>query len=112
MTTDPQALQDIAEITELIKQAVPAERIYLFGSYAYSTPTEDSDYDFFVVIPDGSMRALDAGMDAYVALNQWKKAQKPVDILANYKSYFDKRSMLPTMERKIFNEGVSLFERA
>ena len=35
--------QEIHDITEAIKQAVPSERIYLFGSYACGTPNEDSD---------------------------------------------------------------------
>ena len=112
MTTDPQALADIHEITELIKEAVPVERIYLFGSHAYGEPDADSDYDIFVVIPDGGMRAIDAAMEAHVSLCKWKNRCKPVDILANYKSYFDQRSKLNTMERKIYNEGVLLYERA
>ena len=112
MTTDPKALEDIREITELIKEAVPVERIYLFGSYAYGEPNEDSDYDFFVVIPDGGMRALDAAMEAHVSLCKWKNRQMPVDILADYKSRFNERSRLNTMERKIHNDGVVLYERA
>lgn len=112
MTTDPQALQDIREITELIKAAVPVERIYLFGSYAYGEPNEDSDYDFFVVIPDGGMRALDAAMEARVSLGKWKNRTKPVDILADYKSRFSERSALNTMERKIHRDGAVLYERA
>jgi len=112
MTTDPQALADIQEITELIKEAVPVERIYLFGSYAYGEPNEDSDYDFFVVIPDGGMRALDAAMEAHVSLCGWKNRKKPVDILADHRSRFAERSRLNTMERKIYNDGVMLYERA
>ncbi|MCL2195554.1 MAG: nucleotidyltransferase domain-containing protein [Oscillospiraceae bacterium] len=112
MTTDPQALKDIAEITELIKQAVPAERIYLFGSYAYGTPTEDSDYDFFVVIPDGSMRALDAAFAARQTFSKLGSRRKPIDVLTDYASKFDARSKLPTIERKIHNEGVMLYDRS
>ena len=48
--------QEIINITEAIKQAIPAERIYLFGSHAYGKPNPNSDYDFFVVIPDGGIR--------------------------------------------------------
>ena len=29
------------------------DRIILFGSYAYGSPTEDSDVDLLVVMPDG-----------------------------------------------------------
>jgi len=112
MTTDPQALADIREITELIKEAVPVERIYLFGSYAYGEPHEDSDYDFFVVIPDGGMRALDAAFAARRSFSKLRPRRKPIDLLADYQSRFDQRSKLNTMERKIHNDGVMLYERA
>ena len=112
MTTDPQALEDIREMTELIKEAVPVERIYLFGSYAYGEPNENSDYDLFLVIPDQGMRAIDAAMEARVSLCRMKNRRMPVDLLADYKSRFTQRSRLNTMERKIHNDGVVLYERA
>jgi predicted nucleotidyltransferase len=37
--------REIERIAETIRQAVPAEKIYLFGSYAYGKPHKDSDYD-------------------------------------------------------------------
>jgi len=112
MTTDPQALADIREITEIIKEAVPVERIYLFGSYAYGEPHADSDYDFFVVIPDGGMKAIDAAFKARRSFSKLGYRRKPIDLLADHKSRFTQRSMLNTMERKIHNEGVVLYERA
>lgn len=30
-----------------------ADAIYLFGVYAHGTPTEDSNFDIYVVIPNG-----------------------------------------------------------
>jgi predicted nucleotidyltransferase len=33
---------DLAAITQAIAERVPVEEIYLFGSYAYGTPGEDS----------------------------------------------------------------------
>jgi predicted nucleotidyltransferase len=38
----------IQELVERIKQFDP-EKVILFGSYAYGTPTDDSDVDLFVV---------------------------------------------------------------
>ncbi|GHV91607.1 hypothetical protein AGMMS50268_21100 [Spirochaetia bacterium] len=35
----------------------------------------------------------------------------PIDVLANYKNRFDYRSTQPTIERKIANEGIVLYER-
>ena len=102
--------QEIINIAEAIRQAVPAERIYLFGSHAYGTPDKDSDYDLFVVIPDGELRPLEAAQKARRALSTINRVT-PVDILADYRSRFDERKLLNTLERKVWNEGVLLYER-
>jgi predicted nucleotidyltransferase len=36
------------------------DSIYLFGSHAYGTPTADSDFDLYVVIPDDGIRPVEA----------------------------------------------------
>jgi predicted nucleotidyltransferase len=41
---------EILKMTEVIKNTVPAERIYLFGSYAYGAPSKDCDYDFGILL--------------------------------------------------------------
>jgi predicted nucleotidyltransferase len=38
---------------ESILKYVSAKYIYLFGSYAYGSPTEKSDIDIYIVTPDG-----------------------------------------------------------
>ena len=43
-----------AEIIERLKPLDP-EKVILFGSYAYGTPTEDSDIDLYVVTKDEFM---------------------------------------------------------
>ena len=103
--------QEIIDITEIIKSAVTAERIYLFGSHAYGTPHADSDYDFFMVIPDGGIKPLEAIRQARFSLLTLDR-KTPVDILADYRSRFDSRSKLNTLERKIANDGMVLYERA
>jgi len=102
--------QEIHSIAEAIRRAVPAERIYLFGSFAYGTPNEDSDYDFFVVIPDDGPPPLEATQRARRSLLHINR-KTPVDILADYCSSFDSRKDLNTLERKVFREGVMLYER-
>jgi len=100
---------EITQIKNIIVNTVPAERVYLFGSYAYGTPTEDSDYDFYVVIPDGIIRPLDAIGNIYMAMRGLKR--KPADILANTTEAFEKRSKQQTLERVIAEKGVILYER-
>jgi len=41
----------IQRVSDEIVQKFRPERIILFGSYAYGTPTEDSDVDLLVVMP-------------------------------------------------------------
>lgn len=45
------AMDSIQEMTERIVQEFRPEQIILFGSYAYGTPTADSDVDLLVILP-------------------------------------------------------------
>jgi predicted nucleotidyltransferase len=97
---------------EIIKQGVldtvPAEAIYLFGSYAYGTPREDSDLDIFVVIPDSvEERPLDIMVD--IMGNVHRKTKTPVDIIANKASVFRHRKQGPTLQRVIAQKGVCIY---
>ena len=56
------AMDSIQALVERIVQAYHPERIVLFGSYAYGTPTVNSDVDLLVVLPfegKGSRKALE-----------------------------------------------------
>jgi predicted nucleotidyltransferase len=103
---------DILAIKDTILTTVGenCEKIYLFGSYAYGTPREDSDYDFFVVLKDGVENPILFLQKIYRSLAK-TRMMIPVDVLANYKSRFDWRSTQPTMERRIANDGVVLYDR-
>jgi predicted nucleotidyltransferase len=105
-----QASPEIMKIADKIKATVECEKIYLFGSFAYGTPSEDSDYDFYVIIPDNSIKPLEAMKQISRELAKTEIAMS-VDILASYASSFEKRSDQPTLERKVAREGVVLFER-
>ncbi|MCL2351372.1 MAG: nucleotidyltransferase domain-containing protein [Firmicutes bacterium] len=100
---------EILALKDKIINAVAVERLYLFGSYANGTPDENSDYDFYMVIPNDGMRPLDAINEAYLALRGLKR--KPVDILAGTVDIFSHRSEGVTLERKIAREGIVLYER-
>lgn len=45
------AMDRILSVSEHIAQEFHPERIILFGSYAYGTPSEDSDVDLLVILP-------------------------------------------------------------
>ena len=101
---------EITQIKNAIIEALPVEKLYLFGSYAYGTPTEDSDYDFYVLIPDGGIKPIDAKIKARRSLSGINR-HKDTDILADYIDRFEERSEYNTLERKIAREGVVLYER-
>ena len=44
-------ISQILSVADKIAKQFQPERIILFGSYAYGTPTEDSDVDLLVVMP-------------------------------------------------------------
>jgi predicted nucleotidyltransferase len=118
MMTDHEKLQigvmansEIAAAKDIILKTVDCERIYLFGSHAYGTPHENSDYDFYVVLTDGNENPLFPVQRIYKNLRQIKR-KTPVDILAAHKNRFDDISLLPTMERKIVREVVLLYENS
>ena len=109
---DKQKAQDeIRQITELFKQAVPVERIYLFGSHAYGTPHKDSDYDFYLIIPEDSMRPIEAMQEAQVALIPLGNIPA-VDVKAATQRKFDQmRGWVNTVEKEVAQKGVLLYER-
>ena len=103
--------EEITNIKNALVETLPVERLYLFGSYAYGKPTENSDYDFYVLISGGELKPLDAKIKARRSLSNINRS-KDTDILADYKERFEERSKFNTLERKIANEGVVLYERS
>ena len=101
---------EIIKIKDAIIKALPVVKLFLFGSYAYGIPTEDSDYDFYILITDGSIKPIEARLKARHSLSGIYR-QKDADIFAEYKSRFEERSKFNTLERKVAREGIVLYER-
>ena len=100
---------EIREIADIIVKTIPIEKLYLFGSFAYGTPNAKSDYDFYAVIPNGSMRPLDAMYEVGIATGRMKR--KPMDFIAGTREVFDRRStQLSTLEFEIASKGVVLYD--
>ena len=104
---------DILAIKDSILKTVgdDCERIILFGSHAYGSPKEGSDYDIFVVLKDDTEKPILVLQNIYGRLAE-NPNYKAVDVLANYKSRFEVRSKLPAIERTIAQKGVILYDRA
>ena len=102
-------ISEITIIKDLIVNAFAVEKIILFGSHAYGTPNDDSDYDIYMVIPNDGLRPIDAIGKAHLAMRG--TGVKSVDFLAGTVEVFERRSKQSTIERKIAQEGVVLYER-
>lgn len=101
--------EEINKIKNIIIKTIPLEKLYLFGSYAYGIPNDDSDYDFYAVIPDDSIRPLDAMYEVGMAL--WDKKRKPMDFIAGTREIFERRAnTFATLEQEILKKGVLLYE--
>jgi len=98
---------EIQEIQNIILATVPATQIYLFGSYAKGVQQPDSDYDFYVVIPDNTMRPLDATRKISMALRSARK--RPIDMLVGSESKFNKYKNVYSIEKEVLNTGVKLY---
>jgi predicted nucleotidyltransferase len=100
--------EEILKIKDVILNSIDCEKIFLFGSYAYGTPTVDSDYDFYVVLRDDFPDKPIIAMQTIRRNLMNFDTRMPIDLLANYKARFDYKSTQPTLERKIVREGVLL----
>ncbi|MBR0031846.1 MAG: nucleotidyltransferase domain-containing protein [Treponema sp.] len=84
-------------------------RIYLFGSYAKDTQRADSDYDFYIIMPDDAGNEILLGQKAYRSLRGIRKT--PVDIVVGHENAFERLKNQPTLEREVFRDGVILYEK-
>jgi predicted nucleotidyltransferase len=95
-------------IKNIILATVPTEKIYLFGSYAYGTPRDDSDVDIYVVLKDDTpCRELEAGQMIDHAL--YGKRTMTTDLIVKKQAAFAYRQGAPTLEREVAQKGMLLY---
>ena len=105
---DQKVQKEIDLIKESILKVAPTEAIYLFGSFANGTPTQDSDIDIYVVVSDDTAGSL-VDLQAAIRAGMRKKRSMPMDLLMGKSSVFNRRKEGPTLERTIAREGVLLY---
>ena len=89
----------IQRYCDAIAAAFQPRRIILFGSYAYGTPTEDSDVDVMVVMPKGRRATLDTA----VKIRLQVPAAFPVDVLVRSEREMERR----LQHRDMFTEQIT-----
>jgi predicted nucleotidyltransferase len=95
-------------IKESILKNVSAKYIYLFGSYAYGKPTDKSDIDIYIVLPDNVENVLQLYGKIMVDLSL--KKLYVVDMLLNRESIFNLRKVENILEETIYQKGKIIYE--
>jgi predicted nucleotidyltransferase len=96
-------------IKESILKFVPAKYIYLFGSYAYGSPTEESDIDIYVVTPDNINNFSE--LYAKIIGDLGDKKIFFIDLLLGRETAFNKRKENNIFEKTICHKGKLLHEQ-
>ncbi|MDR3161735.1 MAG: nucleotidyltransferase domain-containing protein, partial [Spirochaetaceae bacterium] len=100
-------MENFAERINLIKESilknVPAKYIYLFGSYAYGKPTDKSDIDVYIVIPDNTASISEIYTKIMVDLSIKKIFF--VDLLVSRESVFNTRKTENILEETVYQKG-------
>jgi len=104
---------NLAERIDIIKESilkyVQAKYIYLFGSYAYGIPTEDSDIDIYVVTPDNINNSSE--IYAKIIGDLGDKKIFFIDLLLGKETVFNKRKKDNIFEKTISQKGKLLYEQ-
>ena len=99
--------KEINSLTNRISKAFNPSQIFLFGSYAFGTPTPDSDLDLCIVTDLEGKRKLDIIREIRRGISFIFHGS--LDILLYGKDEFAQRASLQnTLEYQILNEGKLL----
>ena len=97
------AAQKLAEVYQ-------PEAIYLFGSYAWGEPTEDSDLDLMIVMPDNVLTKHHLRVAMSKTLWEANLYNFPIDILLSNKTKFAKFSEdVSSLSYLIAHEGKKVY---
>ena len=99
--------QEIEALKQQFVTQLSPVRIYLFGSFADGSNTEDSDFDFYIVVADGTKDLAGLTTQAYKAIRHVKR--RPVDIIIGTASRFEKRKDIFSVENEVYHKGVLLY---
>ena len=104
-------VDNIKEMTECFVSQINPLKVILFGSFADGSYTEDSDYDFYIVVNDG--RDIGEATDqAYRSVRYVKR--RPVDIVVGTNSRFERKgnsrhSLM--VEGEVARNGILLYDQ-
>jgi len=102
----------IKKVKDAIISVVKCRRLYLFGSYVWGKFTDESDLDFFIVLFNQEKESFEALKYKIIDELAERDIWFPVDFIMELETEFSlkAKSSMPTLEKKVFSEGIILFE--
>lgn len=100
-------LKQIEEVKKRLVQEFHPKKIYIFGSYAWGTPNEDSDLDIMVILDkcDNKILEMRKGLRALRGIGF------PKDLIVEDETEFTNNSKKNHMiENEILDKGYLLYE--
>jgi predicted nucleotidyltransferase len=103
--TIPPGLLETA--VERLKAEFQPEEIYLFGSHAWGTPTDNSDVDLMVVLQESNQRPIRRDQRAQLCLGRLPFS---VDVLVRTRREVNRvREIHGSLTREIFQSGRKIY---
>ena len=100
----PELLQEI--VRRLVDEFHP-ERIILFGSHVWGTPSQDSDIDLLIVVPASPLPPARRAARAHRVL---RGLGIPKDVLVRTHEEIERYRLVPTsLEAEILERGRTLY---
>ncbi|KKM12482.1 DNA polymerase III subunit beta [Clostridiales bacterium PH28_bin88] len=101
---------ELKRVVDALQENIRPKKIYLFGSYAYGQPDKGSDIDLCIITDDNGKRKIEVLRQARRALVHIVSI--PIDLLVYRDEEFKDRARLSTtLEHKIMNEGIMIYEQ-
>jgi predicted nucleotidyltransferase len=99
----------LQSMTDRLVAEFDPDQIFLFGSHAWGFPTEDSDVDLYVIIPESVERPLRRARRAISCLGGMNISK---DVLVRTRAEAEKyRHVYASLESQIFEKGRVLYVR-
>jgi uncharacterized protein len=100
----------IKEITRRLVKTYDPREIYLFGSYAWGKPNDDSDLDVLIVVDECKSKTSERTFPASIALKDLLIAK---DVIVYTKKEFEERvEDVTTLLYRIKDEGELLYAKS
>ena len=100
----------IEEVKKRLIEVYNPIAIYVFGSYAWGTPTKESDLDLLIVIDESDEKSYKRPVAGHYAL---RELDVPKDLIVKTKEEFENSSSnSATLIYKIKKDGKLVYARA